>query len=78
MSLSVNNQNSYQASSTSSLNDLRFPNAQEQATQEAGSVTLDTNFGSQATLVKENHLQLTEGFQQLTFSARTFVQSQAA
>ena len=73
ISLSVNNQNSYQASTTSSLNELRFPNAQEAAT-----VSLDTSFGSQAALIKGNYLQLTEEFPKLSFSARTFVQSQAA
>lgn len=73
ISLSVNNQNSYQASTSSSLNELRFPNAQQATT-----VSLDTSFGSQAARVKEDYLQLTDRFQELTFPARTFVQSLAA
>lgn len=73
VSLSVNNQNSYQASAINSFSELRFPGAQEET-----AVSLNTNFGSQTARVRENYLQLTEGFDKLSFSARDFVRSLAA
>lgn len=76
VALSVDNQNSYQAGSVSSLDQLRFPSAQRETP--VSSVSLDTNFGTQTAHIRDNYLQLTSGFNELTFSARDFVLSLSA
>lgn len=72
-----------QASTQESLEDLRMPSAMEtqRASQSQGasqSQELNELSTENASRIAKDYLLLTEGFNNLSFSARAFAQSQAA